>query len=979
MNSVSRTAATLGCVVLLGIVSGSAPAFAQIVLPGTQPNELQNWPLKRPSECRTCHGDYVFGRDYEPFDSWSGTMMANAGRDPLFWAAVDIANQDSPGVGELCIRCHSPRGWLEGRSSVADGSALIGYPDEIDNDFDGVECHFCHRMYEGPTGTPFQQNGQYWIDDGTPTQEPPRRGPFQNAFAPHPWQYSTYTTSSEFCGTCHDLKSPLVKLLDENGANTGLDFPEQLTYTEWANSAFATEGTSCQDCHMPAPSVTPAYACDSFNPPRPDVAGGDPEPVSRHDLTGANTFIPRVLDGEYGALLGRSAAYQATIARAIDMLQTKSATLVMTPPTWAVESDTMQIDLRVTNLTGHKLPTGYPEGRRMWIEVVATDALGTPFFSSGLYDTTTATLVSDAQLRTYKTEHGVEGEGTGFHLVRNNRIFSDTRIPPRGFRPVPGSEPVGRVYPPQPDSTLAYWDDVSYRIPVPAGVQGPVNVSARLFYQTSSRDYIEFLRDQNVSGPDPKDRNYPLAPSRGQKIYDLWAQYGRSEPVEMVNDAATIAVTQAPPNVSSLGAAHGHNRVVLSWQLPPAAVGVKILRADWLDYPEFGSTGGGGATMPVPLDRLGDALAAGWTEVYDGSAASFTDSVFTNAGRTVATYAAYAYDANGIFARTTPQSQARATSYELGDLGQVGMSQAYDGKVDGAQDLPKFSLAYGTLEGEAGFDAEVDIAPTDDGSRSGLPQPDDRIDFQDLVLFAQQFGVGTPQAKSGPGSPPIERGPVVLRVRAPRFDGQKTEVDIEVLRGGRGLRALHLHFDLPSDRSLVAVRAGAALPSSAFFAPSRRGASDAVDLAVLGPQATIASTGTILRLVFRGSLPALVVDEVDARGVDGARLDVSVEGGAVPGLGSRARLELSESVPNPFNPRTRVDLHLREDSRVQAAIYDVAGRRITVLVDGELSAGTHPLVWTGIDDRGGAVASGVYILRVMAEGESATRRMVLVR
>ena len=42
-------------------------------------------------------------------------MMAQAGRDPLFWAALDVANNDVPGIGDFCLRCHSPAGWLDGR------------------------------------------------------------------------------------------------------------------------------------------------------------------------------------------------------------------------------------------------------------------------------------------------------------------------------------------------------------------------------------------------------------------------------------------------------------------------------------------------------------------------------------------------------------------------------------------------------------------------------------------------------------------------------------------------------------------------------------------------------------------------------------------------------------------------------------------------------------------------------------------------
>jgi hypothetical protein len=72
----------------------------------------------------------------------------------------------------------------------------LGPPTAPNNDFDGIECHFCHRLYEGPSGSPFLGNAQFWVDDGTPTQEPPRRGPYDDAFgddiAKHPWAFSEY-------------------------------------------------------------------------------------------------------------------------------------------------------------------------------------------------------------------------------------------------------------------------------------------------------------------------------------------------------------------------------------------------------------------------------------------------------------------------------------------------------------------------------------------------------------------------------------------------------------------------------------------------------------------------------------------------------------------------------------------------------------------------------------------------------------------
>ena len=106
-------------------------------LPGTQPNQVS---LEGPNRCMNCHGDY--DQAVEPAFNWRGSMMANAGRDPLFWATLAIAEQDAPSSGDLCIRCHSPGGWMEGRADDTGGSHINA------KDREGVQCDFCHRQVD---------------------------------------------------------------------------------------------------------------------------------------------------------------------------------------------------------------------------------------------------------------------------------------------------------------------------------------------------------------------------------------------------------------------------------------------------------------------------------------------------------------------------------------------------------------------------------------------------------------------------------------------------------------------------------------------------------------------------------------------------------------------------------------------------------------------------------------------------------------
>ena len=83
--------------------------------------------------------------------------------------------------------------------------------------------------------------------------------------------------------------------------------------------------------------------------------------------------------------------------------------------------------------------------------------------------------------------------------------------------------------------------------------------------------------------------------------------------------------------------------------------------------------------------------------------------------------------------------------------------------------------------------------------------------------------------------------------------------------------------------------------------------------------------------------------------------------------------------PNPFNPMTRVSYASPTESRVRLAVYNVAGRHVRTLVDGEVGPGYHVAVWDGRDDRGVEVGSGVYFCRMEAEGFDGSTKMVLLK
>jgi hypothetical protein len=530
-------------------VGGRAPTtLRDFDQPGTQPFETGI--LNPPEACAVCHSGYG-EPDVEPYKNWSGTMMAQASIDPLFKANMVIANQDAPDSGDLCLRCHLYRGWTRGRSVPTDGSAMLA------TDESGVACDLCHRLVDpifDPAENPAQDeailaalsfpasdfgNGMMTID---PTGG--RRGPFVNANTGHPVLVSPFHRDAALCGSCHNVSNPAFEK-DGNGnympnafdapatdfsAHTLL--PVERTYSEWFYSAYNTpEGVyapefggnkdyvaTCQDCHMR--DVTGHGADPGFGPPSRDD-------LPLHDMTGGSTWLAGLLGSMFPDQVD-DAAMQAGIVRSRYMLQ-NAAKL-------ATVQQESNLKVTVTNNTGHKLPTGYPEGRRMWINVKFFDSSHTLVSESGGYDPDTGVLSHDSHIKIYDVEPGISPElaailgmpsGPSFHFVLNNKVYKDNRIPPRGFTNSAyadfGGVPVGHAY-----ADGQYWDDTIYGIPA-----GAASAEVTLYYQSTSKEFVEFLRDENTTD------------SQGQEMFDLWNENGKCPPEQMA--FSTLSITLPIP------------------------------------------------------------------------------------------------------------------------------------------------------------------------------------------------------------------------------------------------------------------------------------------------------------------------------------------------------------------------------------------------------------------------------------------------
>ncbi|MEJ2206258.1 MAG: hypothetical protein P8170_19375 [Gemmatimonadota bacterium] len=609
--------------------------------PGTQPNEVGS--LETPDKCDNCHGGY--DQSVEPAYNWRGSLMANAGRDPMFWATLAVAEQDFDGAGDLCLRCHSPAGWTDGRSTPTDGSALM------DKDADGVQCDLCHAMtkpdgsehvgvqyepftaYDDATGEAYLGSGMYVLWSGSD-----KLGPYTDPAARHQAMPSEFHRDVDFCGTCHDVSNPVVgDLAPGNGAqpaeidayavlSSGVlgsdvttkaafnNLPFQYGVVERTFSEFKAgllsrtpvsdypslpaglragalqasyesavaagtggnyeDGTprnfSCQTCHMrPVNGV----GCNKKGAPvRRDL------PL--HDMTGGNAWVAEVIKYQDSrGLLRLGGGLSSTQLQALDAGAVRARKQLNEAATLEVVGNAVHI----VNLTGHKLITGYPEGRRMWLNVRWYDGDGLVREDGAWGPVATVTNPADGQIvpvnslndpndpntKVYEAHYAMTQEWaaalvslgypsdlalsydrvTGeadytlgdlaaepagayhetFHFALNNHVAKDNRIPPYGFDyddalrrnalPVPASQ----FGDPEPGGTYDYWDDVALNPPA-----GAVYAEIDLLYQGTSWEYVQFLWLAN------KGASAFLA-DEGVNLLDAWLNTGMAEPYVMAS------------------------------------------------------------------------------------------------------------------------------------------------------------------------------------------------------------------------------------------------------------------------------------------------------------------------------------------------------------------------------------------------------------------------------------------------------------
>jgi hypothetical protein len=503
---VVAAAGWLAACLLTPLQAGSLQGLGRSEKPGARaPAEVTMFAPSR--ECVACHNNLVSasGEDVSIGTSWRGSIMANAARDPYVLASVRRETIDhARHAGDIeheCATCHAPA--AQKIAHAAGGKAQIfahlasvaaGTGTALDDlAVDGVSCTVCHQIAPDRLGTPESFNGNFVV--GPPRADGRRRafGPFEvdagrrrlmHSVTDFEQEQAPHVRESQLCASCHTLTT---QALGPDGRVIG-SLPEQMNYQEWRHSSFFGEQRSCQSCHMPA----------AEGPVRVSSVLGDyRDRLARHTFLGGNAFMLRMLS-RYRSELGieaTSAELEATARATVRQLEQETATVAVDQA--AFRTGTLSFEVVVTNLTGHKFPTGYPS-RRAWLHVTVRDRAGRAVFESGGVstegsiagndnDTAAATFESHHEeiatpeaVQIYESIMGTPAGAPTTGLLEATQYLKDNRLLPRGFDKRTAAREIAVVGAAVADPDfVGQGDRVRYRILM----SGPATIDVELRYQ----------------------------------------------------------------------------------------------------------------------------------------------------------------------------------------------------------------------------------------------------------------------------------------------------------------------------------------------------------------------------------------------------------------------------------------------------------------------------------------------------------------
>ena len=313
-------------------------------------------------------------------------------------------------------------------------------------------------------------------------------------------------------------------------------------------------------------------------------------------------------------------------------------------------------------------------------------------------------------------------------------------------------------------------------------------------------------------------------------------------------------------------------------------------------------------------------------------------------------------------------SDATIKAY-LGDVANSVDESSGDGAID-LYDLNIWSQAYWSgVPGGTGmtyYKVKFDVGPTSTNYVDGLPDVDGAIEFEDLMIFAINYGLSA--NNSLPRSAPAPES-IALNVTDVTTADGITTVTLGCGTNPVDLKGLSLVLNGRFGSLLSAEYAGSAQDIVVFH--RQEGNMVMVDMAALGAVNSIRRSGALLTLRFAGDGE---VAQVSGLARDSHNNPIQVGRVMTPVAGSIA---LDQNYPNPFNPVTNITYTVTESMPVRLDIYNVLGARIATLTHGVVDAGTHTVQWNGRSDNGQPQSSGMYIYRLTAGENVMQRTMVL--
>jgi hypothetical protein len=397
-------------------------------------------------------------------------------------------------------------------------------------------------------------------------------------------------------------------------------FNPDIYQTSMANNYIS----KCQDCHMR--DVVGKGANKNGVPIRPTGSVEHPESGQPlHDLTGGNAWVSFILAS---AIQGSpnfdqtnyDLLHQGPAALTLDMTQgigldaealiagaeraKEQLELAASIQEVSYNPSSGAVSFKVQNQTGHKLISGFPEGRRMFVNVKAYSG-GTLIYEVNPYDTTVGTLkglssayspsspalgakekhIDELVYETHPSS-SLTGESETFHFALATERYKDNRIPPKGFRINEAADrwSISRWHgDPAPDyfTSEEYaggYDEVDLT-EYGVLIVGADAIEINLYYQTTSREYIEFLRDE-INGTGrltlpasayviQTDDFYTQLRAWGDTIWQLW-QHNMNLPgaAPYLMTQATVGNTPEPcevPTPTLLSAVPSNSQVTLAW------------------------------------------------------------------------------------------------------------------------------------------------------------------------------------------------------------------------------------------------------------------------------------------------------------------------------------------------------------------------------------------------------------------------------